>query len=341
MLENPALVAVTGGELIILATAMGAVAGNLWILPSAKPAEPPSLMQACGRLWQLLGLCLIAVTMAGALELLLRTAGMSDLPLLKAFTMIGTVLLKTHYGHLWLWRNAALLILWAAWALYRRQGLSRPMSITAFAALSAIVLTLSTSGHAGDDGVLSPANIANWLHIMGAFLWGGGIIATTLVIFPILRQGGEALREQIAAASLRLSTLAGFSLALVLIPGIYNAWLQIDSWHGLWTTLYGQLLVAKVALVAAMAALGALNRYRYVPAIQRHAGLPEPHTLFPLPRFLRDGTDDAASPKQFFRSLRVEAALLLCVLLLAAALSQQTPAAHVDHEDMAGHVHSG
>ena len=341
MLENPTIVAVTGVELIILATAMGAAAGNLWVLPSAQATEPPGLVQARAGLWQLLGLCLIAFTMIGAIELLLRTAGMSDLPLTKAFTMIGTVLLKTHYGHLWLWRNAALLVLWAAWALYRRQGLSRAMSVTTFTALSAIVLTLSASGHAGDDGVLSPANIANWLHIMGAFLWGGGIIATAVVIFPLLLQGGEPLRELIAAASLRLSTLAGIALAMVLIPGIYNAWLQIDSWHGLWTTLYGQLLVAKVALVAAMAALGALNRYRYVPAIQRYAGRPEPHTLFPLPRFLRGGNDDAASPLRFFRSLRVEAALLLCVLLLAAALSQQTPAAHMDHENMAGHVHSG
>ena len=341
MLENPAIVAVTGGELIILAAAMGAVAADLWVLPSALATEPPCLAQARAGLWQLLGLCLIAFTAASAIELLLHTAGMSDLPLTKAFTMIGTVLLKTHYGHLWLWRNAALLILWAAWALYRRQALSRVMSVTAFTALSAIILTLSTSGHAGDDGVLSPANIANWLHIMGAFLWGGGIIATAAVIFPVLLKGGEPLRELMAAASLRLSTLAGIALAMVLIPGIYNAWLQIDSWHGLWTTLYGQLLVAKVALVAVMAVLGALNRYRYVPAIQRHAGRPAPRTLFPLPRFLRGGSDDAASPRQFFRSLRVEAALLLCVLLLAAALSQQTPAAHMDHENMAGHVHSG
>jgi putative copper export protein len=98
------------------------------------------------------------------------------------------------------------------------------------------------------------------------------------------------------------------------------------------------LLVAKIALVAVMAAIGALNRYRYVPAIQRDTGRPEPRTLFTLPRFLRSHHDSTAV-MHFFRSLRVEMTLLLGVLLLAAALSQQTPASHAEHDTLQGHVH--
>ena len=182
------------------------------------------------------------------------------------------------------------------------------------------------------------ANLANSLHILGAFLWGGGIIATVAIIFPLLLHAPTPVREVVAIASLRLSTLAGTALGLVLIPGLYNAWLQIDSWHGLWSTVYGQVLMAKVALVMGMIVLGALNRYLYIPAIQRHVGRPEPRMLFTPPRFLRI-RDETTSVPHFFRSLRVEAALLLGVLILAAVLSQQTPAVHVEHENMMQHKH--
>jgi putative copper export protein len=205
--------------------------------------------------------------------------------------------------------------------------------------LTVIALTLSAAGHAGDDGVLSLANLADWLHIMGAFLWGGGILATAAIIFPLLLNAPQPERELAAFAGLRLSTLAGIALGLVLVSGMYNAWLQVGTWHGLWSTLYGRLLVAKLLLVAGMMALGAVNRYRYVPALQRHAGRPEPRMLVPVPGFLRSGNEGAAA-SHFLRSLWVEALLLVGVLILAAALSQQTPAAHAEHDDMPEHMHS-
>lgn len=338
MLENPAIVAVTGGELITLAAAVGATISDIWILPRGVIAQEPSLNNAHHRLWRFLGLYLGALTLCIGAELLLRASDMSDLPVLNVFPELGVVLLQTHYGRLWLWRGAALLLVWIAWMLQRRKDLSRPMSLTAFAALTAIATALSASGHSGDDGVLSLANIANSLHVIGGLLWGGIIIASISVIFPFLLRAKEPLRELAAAVSLRLSTLAGVALAMVLLPGIYNAWLQIGTWHGLWSTLYGRILVAKITLVSSMIVLGAINRYRYLPAIQRHAGRPEPQALFTLPRFFRV-SDEATSITDFRRTLRLEGLLLLGVLTLAAALSQQTPAAHIDHEHMANHVH--
>lgn len=339
MLENSTIVIVTGAELIVLAAATGAVVGDLWVLPSGKsPGPPQTLAMVRIRLWRLLGWCLGVYTLCNAAELLLRTADMSDLAIPQAFPEIATVLSKTHYGELWLGRAAALLAAWIAWGAYRINNSSRA-SAAAFSALAVIALTLSASGHAGDDGLLSLANLADWLHILGAFLWGGGILATAAIVFPLLLRAPQPARELVAMAGLRLSTLAGAALVLVLISGIYNAWLQIGTWRGLWSTLYGQLLVTKLLLVAGMIVLGAVNRYRYVPALQRCAGRPEPRTLFPLPHFLRAG-NDSASAMHFLRSLWVEAALLLGVLILAAALSQQTPAAHAGHDDMPEHMHS-
>jgi copper resistance protein D len=318
---------------------VGAVAGNLWILPAESVAESPTLVATRLRLWWLLGLCLLGFMLGGALELLLRTAGMSDLPLLDSFAEIGTVLFKTHYGRLWLWRSAALLIVMITWVLHRQKNLSRVMSIAALIALAVIAVTISASGHAGDDGILSAANIANSLHIIGALLWGGGILATTMCIFPVLVRGAPSARQLLAAVGTRLSTLAGLALVLVVFPGFYNAWLQIDSWHGLWGTTYGQVLTLKLILVAGMMALGALNRFFFVPGIQ-------PFSFRRNPRILQFSRKVGAmlSGNRTFHSLRdsirIEALLLLAVLILAAALSQQTPATHAEHENLQDHVHS-
>ena len=323
MLENSSIVITTGGELIALAGATGAVIAASWILP----ADPqPSLGMLRITLWRFLGVCTLLFAASIAIELLVRTASMSELPLNQAYTEIDTVLFKTHYGRLWFW-----LLQW-------RHIAPRLLPAGACAALLIIVLTLSASGHAGDDGILSLTNIADSLHILGALMWGGGILAFALIILPALTRGREAKRALLAESSLRLSRLAGIALALTVIPGLYNTWVLVGGWHAAWATLYGQVLIAKLILVAAMIAIGAVHRYRYVPALQEHAGRPLPSSLIPIPRILRS-TANPTSSQSFLRSLRVEALLLLGVLSLAAALSQQVPAAHTEHMDMPNHVH--
>jgi len=339
-MEDTLSVVTTAVELVLLAAAMGAAAGALWILPATTTEHHASqlLEELRLRLWKLLGVCLPILTIAALFELLLRTANMSETPLQEAYTQISIVLLKTHYGDLWLWRMGAVLLLWVVWGMQKRMLDKRILSTLGVLALATISFTLSTAGHAGDDGLFTLVNAANTLHIIGAFLWGGGIIALTLIVLPALLRSEHAAqgRALIADTSLRLSTLAAVALAMVVIPGVYNAWLLIGSWDRLVTTSYGQVLIAKVSLVGVMALLGALNRYRYVPAAQEYAGRPVPRTLFPLPRFIRIG-GTLAAVLHFLRSLRWEMTLLIAVLALAAALSQQTPAIHVSHDDMSAH----
>jgi putative copper resistance protein D len=340
MPESSALIITTGGELLILAAASGAVIGQMWVLPApASTAEPSLLAQLRRGLWRLLGLCVLMLAVTAALELVLRTANMSELPLRPALGEIGTVLHKTHYGRLWLWRAAAVLCLGVIWLIQGRQSGARLLPVTAFTALIINVIALSASGHGGDDGLLSTANIANSLHILGALVWGGAIIAFALLILPGLMRDRQAMTQSLlATSSQRLSSLAGIALAVTVVPGLYNAWSLVGSWHGLWSTLYGRLLVAKIILVTAMIALGAVNRYRYVPSLLVQAGRPLPRSLFPLPHFLRP-IADSATAKYFLRSLTAEALLLVAVLSLAATLSQEMPAAHADHGMQSEHAH--
>lgn len=337
MLENPTIVIATGGELIALAGATGMVIGDLWVVPSA--ASQPLLTRLRLSLWRLLGLYTLVFAVCAAMELLMRTASMSELPLRQAYTELGTVLFKTHYGELWLWRAAAVLGLGIIWLIQWRRNAHRLLPAGALATLIVIVITLSASGHAGDEGVLSLPNFTNSLHILGALMWGGGIIAYALLILPALTRGPVPNHALVAESSLRLSTLAGIALALTVVPGLYNAWALVGGWHEAWTTLYGQVLMAKSLLVGAMIALGAVHRYRYVPSLQLRAARPLPPSLIPIPRFLR-AIENPAIPRSFLRSLRVEALLLLGVLSLAAALSQQVPAAHAQQRGMPSPHHA-
>ena len=340
MFESFSIAVTIGGELIAIAVITASAIGDLWLLPYPEPLDTRlPLSQARDTLWRLMGPGVILLAMTAALELLLRTASMSELPVHRAYTEIGTVMFGTHYGRLWLWRAAAVLCLAIIWLIqWRRGGRERFFPVTAMAAVIVIVISLSASGHAGDNGMVSAENIADSLHILGALAWGGAILAFALVILPALTRGdASSARAVLASSSLNLSNLAGIALVLTILPGIYNAWSLVGSWHGLWTTLYGRLLVAKIILVAAMIALGAVNRYRFVPWLQLQAGRPRPRTLIPLPRFMRTSANGAAVAS-FLRTLRAEALLLLAVLGLAAALSQEMPAAHAEHGAMPQHV---
>ncbi len=74
--------------------------------------------------------------------------------------------------------------------------------------------------------------------------------------------------------------VAGFSrVATVAIVGVgvsggVLAWFEVGSWRGLFTTGYGWLVIAKIALLAVLAAIGAFNHFRLVPAVAERPDRP-------------------------------------------------------------------
>ncbi|CAM5221640.1 hypothetical protein CDEF62S_05728 [Castellaniella defragrans] len=81
---------------------------------------------------------------------------------------------------------------------------------------------------------------------------------------------GAAVRELPGspAAAQRLRPLANFSTwitpvaALLTASGLTLACLQLDQLSDLWQTRYGQVLIVKLALVAALLCVAAVNRWR-------------------------------------------------------------------------------
>jgi copper transport protein len=116
----------------------------------------------------------------------------------------------------------------------------------------------------------------------------------------------------IAAVLGRFSTLALISVALLLAGGILQSLLELGAVADLWETAFGRAILVKGGLVAALLALGLLNRRRTLPALGHAAAAG--HTPGRAGVLLR-------------RSLRSEVALGAAALAATGALAGYTPAA--------------
>jgi len=161
-------------------------------------------------------------------------------------------------------------------------------------------LTHATAQRQGEPAAVA----AEWLHLAAVAVWIGGIFALVVVLFRVARQvSGEARRELLAGAITRFSTLAISAVVIVSLSGLYAGWVQIGSLDALWESDYGRTLLFKLALVAPILWLGALNLFVLGPAL-RHA---------------------APRERDFGRTVRAEAALGAAVLFLAAVLASTPP----------------
>jgi len=102
------------------------------------------------------------------------------------------------------------------------------------------------------------------VHVTAAAVWFGG---GALLALEIQRRWRHDSPRAMAETIDRFSTLAGVSVALVTITGIVLAHSQLASPESLVTSHYGRALLVKLAFVGLVAAIGAYNHSRLVPAI--------------------------------------------------------------------------
>src|SRR6266536_1463145 len=234
--------------------------------------------------------------------------------------------------------TAVALVAVARWP--RRPELVALLGLGAAGAMLAHV----AAGHAAGQGSLAPLNLlAQWVHLLAVGAWAGGFLWLLLrlrgapapdpaparaplpartaaaagsgVVAPTAAAGGptpepapepEAEAERVAAVQ-RFSRLATVALGLVLLTGLARALVEVGSWHGLVSTSFGRTLMVKGALVAALTSLGAVNRFRIVPALR--AGRARVATLG--------------------ATVRAELAVVVPVVLAAALLGELPPAEFV------------
>jgi putative copper resistance protein D len=331
-------------ELMSLAFCIGVLVCRLLVFPPSAVAESSEYGDFSGNAWLLFGIALAVLFAGSAVDLFIRAAGMSGRPVSAVFPVLSTVLSQTHYGRVWIVRIAAVLLLsFFLWSGLRYRD-SRIFLVSALTLALFIAATRSASGHASDAGDFSMAEIMDWLHIVAASVWGGGLFVLSVAILPEIIRPHDLPAPLLASVASRFSRMAGIAVGVLALTALYNAWLHVGSLEGLWLTPYGGTVIIKILLFFLLINLGAFNRYVSVPMLQQLGGI-DPGRRGIIGRLAvrimpGQGCQDAHSAGlRFMQSVRTEAVLIAIILLFAALLVQQVPTRHALHA-VSGHGHS-
>jgi copper transport protein len=143
----------------------------------------------------------------------------------------------------------------------RRPGLA---ALAGVGALGAVV----ASGHADSADPRVAAVAADWVHLVAAAVWVGGIALIALVWGPGLRGRDREARTSVARHVLApFGTVALPAFVVVAVAGTVNAAIELGRVSALWETGYGAVLLAKIVLVAALALASYLHALRLRPRL--------------------------------------------------------------------------
>ncbi len=147
---------------------------------------------------------------------------------------------------------------------------------------------------------------ADLTHAATAAVWFGGLLALILHVTRARRRNGNPAEAAVAIG--RFSALAGGVVVLLGITGTVMAVVMVGSVPVLLGSSYGQLLLVKLAMVAAIGAMAAWNRFGLVP------------------RLAREGIRGTAW-NRLALAIRLEAVGVVLVIGLTSVLTLQNPRA--------------
>ncbi|MCX5558205.1 copper resistance CopC/CopD family protein [Streptomyces sp. NBC_00038] len=175
--------------------------------------------------------------------------------------------------------------------------------VGALAVAFGLLRTTGMAGHNSEGSEPTWGAIADFVHLLGASLWIGGLAMLTVAVLPRRRAG------ELAAVVPGYSRLAALSVTGIVAAGLVLAWQVVGSYDALLHSSYGHLLLIKTAVLAAVL-LAAYASRQWV------------RTRLDLAVLLRG---DAASVRPFGYSVAVETGLVLVVLVVTSLLVTADP----------------
>ena len=268
------------------ALSAGAVFFGLLIWPAARPAGLPGavdlrvssilrsvLLAGLGSLF--LTNILLILLQVGFLQtaLLQPVDSASPIPLppsTYSHSTAGAVLgqvLTTYSGFVWIARVALVLGLAVlAWRM-GPLGTGRPrLWAVAGVGATAVLLTISLTGHAAVIPQAWWAVPLDWSHLLAMGTWLGGLLPLLLVLRALRGAPGAAAGGRLVVA--RFSRVALTAVGYLVLTGVGAALLHVGRPALLGETLYGVVLDTKLLFVAALVGMGALNRYVLIPRLR-------------------------------------------------------------------------
>ena len=290
-------------DLTALSAFVGAVLCLLWTICQVLDGSPPKQCSAsCHRL---LFFCLVGLSISSIGILIQRAMAMAGLGITEVVPVLPTVLFSSHYGSMWLVRAAGIIIAWCICLFGRRHLNSRLLTIPLLIACAAVAFSRSATSHGADNGDFSLQEFSDWFHLLASISWGGALLSISLMFSASKVTDNADQQHIVSVIADRFYVLFGPVFAMLVFTGLYNAWVEVGSFGALLTNTYGRLLSVKLLIFAYLAS-------KYIAPPQK-------------------GKDEAAYAIKFLKRIRVEAFLILAILLCVSMFTQEVPARHAAH----------
>ena len=261
-------------EFMALLAVVGAVVFRLGVLPRAARAMAGTLpdetrleiADTARRLAQS-ALVLLLITTVSRLYNETRTVIGADRAVDRA-ALAAT--LGTRWGIGWSIGAAGMVIAAIGFVLVRRRRSEAGWVVAAIGAVAA-VCSPALTGHASTTTPVGAAIATDVAHVLAACAWLGTLLTLLFAALPLVR--GARSMAGLGSGALVASLVRAFHpialtcASVVVASGLLAAWLRLPSVASLWESNYGRILLLKLAFVALVVVLGALNWRRLLPTL--------------------------------------------------------------------------
>ena len=180
--------------------------------------------------------------------------------LLIAFGLGGTLF----YGpNLWILAAAIMFVCSACSELFFRgaQTRRRALSQRTWAALltAAALFTYSASSHAAAAPGSGWAVAVDFIHLVAAAVWAGGLIFLAFLLLLLHRRQAVPDPERMVLLLKRFSFSAQIAVFILALTGLFSSFVQLPEPASLFHTTYGRVLLIKLAIVVVIIALAFFN----------------------------------------------------------------------------------
>jgi copper transport protein len=257
------------------------VAGQLWLVfvLQLAPAGDARLneihqqvQQRFERRWSIPALLVLLLANIGVLvgQALTLTGGQWG----GAFApqLLGELVSSGRFGTFWMMREIVIAVALVV-ALYmvffeKQREKQRPQLVNKILPSLNLLLGLmlfiaiTMSGHASavSSNIVVYAVLLDWLHLLAAALWVGGMLYIATTYLPVLKR--RPMTEQAHSLITLLpyfSPLAIAGVIILAITGPFNATVHLNSLLQLFNTAYGRALTVKILLVGALFITSAIH----------------------------------------------------------------------------------
>ena len=226
--------------------------------------------------------------------------------------------IQTDFGNIWLIRMIVTIILLGIWfAIDKKKSLSMKSQIAMLVVSLVLISTTSLIGHGAASGQMAPLAL-DYIHNLVAAVWIGGIFYFVFALLPTFSQLKESSREKMSLVLIpRFSIAFIIAVGVVIITGPTLMWFLESDVGTITESVYGQLIILKIAIAAVMIGLGGFFQFKLQNNAEKNFS-----------------SGKISVHKKLKRTLKVDAALGIILLGVVALLANGTlPAGEIQKVD--------